>query len=132
MLKFTGKQMHQGDCQIFEIVQLPCNVEKVEKTFFAKSEKSGHLHGLFGDYEMYEVIDEDKSMRATAKFIKVGKGGATLNHTKYENFKAELWDKNVVLPVADHKPTILNEGIYVVGIQRRKKQFSKLFERVKD
>lgn len=126
MLKFNGKNAHQGDVQIFGVEQLPCNVKKIAKTFFAKSEKSGHAHALCGDYELYEIEG------AEGHFIKVGSDGATLNHTGYQNLTAEYWDKNKVLPIADHKPTKLNPGVYFVGIQNRKKHFSKVWEKVND
>lgn len=127
-LKFNNKNMHQGDCQIFGVEELPCNVKKVAKTFFAKSEKSGHAHALCGDYELYEV----EGQPSNGHFIKVGTDGATLNHTGYHNLTPEYWDKNAVLPIADHKPTTLGEGVYFVGIQKRKKHFSKVWEAVKD
>lgn len=127
MLKFTGNNAHQGDVQIFEVEQLPCNVTKIKKTFFAKSEKSGHAHALCGDYELYEIEGENDSY-----FIKVGTDGATLNHTGYHNLTPEYWDKNQVLPIADHKPTVLKRGVYFVGIQRKKKHFSKVFNKVLD
>ena len=100
---------HQGDVQLFEM-PIPEGAKKVEKTFFAKSEKSGHAHALCGDYEMFQV--EDKT------FIKVGADGATLNHTGYKNLTPEYWNKNQVLPVADHNPTIIPQGTYFVGIQQ--------------
>lgn len=126
MLKFNGKNAHQGDVQIFGVAELPCNVKKIAKTFFAKSEKSGHAHALCGDYELYEIDG------AEGHFIKVGSDGATLNHTGYHNLTIEYWDKNKILPIADHKPTQLEQGVYFVGIQNRKKHFSKVWEKVKD
>ena len=45
--------MHQGDVMMFEITGIPECWVKSEKTFFAKSEKSGHAHALCGDYELY-------------------------------------------------------------------------------
>lgn len=126
MLKFNNKNAHQGDVQIFGVESLPCNVKKIAKTFFAKSEKSGHAHALCGDYELFEIEG------AEGHFIKVGCDGATLNHTGYSSLTAEYWDKNQIMPIADHKPTLLKEGVYFVGIQKRKKPFSKVWEKVKD
>lgn len=128
MLKFTNNNAHQGDVQIFGVEQLPCNVKKIAKTFFAKSEKSGHAHALCGDYELYEI----EGAEGDGHFIKVGSDGATLNHTGYHNLTHEYWDKNQVMPIADHKPTSLKEGVYFVGIQKRKKHFSKVWEKVLD
>lgn len=116
---------HQGDCQMHSIDKLPENVKKVEKTFFAKSEKSGHCHALCGDYDMYEN-------ESGSRFIVVGDNGATLNHTAYRNLTKEYWDRNEVLPVADHRPTLLPAGIYHVGIQRRINPYKSVWERVRD
>lgn len=117
-------QAHQGDVQIFSIKSVPNTAKKIAKTFFAKSEKSGHAHALCGDYELFEM--------AEGHVIKVGSDGATLNHTGYQNLTAEYWDKNQIMPVADHKPTTIPAGTYFIGIQRRKKPFSKVWERVQD
>jgi hypothetical protein len=125
-LKFDNKfNAHQGDVQMHSIDKLPTDAKKVEKTFFAKSEKSGHAHALCGDYELYET-------EAGTRFIVVGKEGATLNHTAYKNLTTEYWDRNEVLPVADHKPTLLPAGIYHVGIQRRINPYKAIWERVRD
>lgn len=123
-MKFNGKMQHQGDVQIFEIDKVPSKAKKIAKTFFAKSEKSGHAHALCGDYELYEADN--------GHYIVVGSDGATLNHTGYANLTPEYWNKNQVMPIADHKPTLLQQGTYFVGIQRRKKPFSKVWEKSKD
>lgn len=124
-LKFTNQfQAHQGDVQIFSIESVPSNAKQIAKTFIAKSERSGHAHALCGDYKLYEVEG--------GHVIKVGTDGCTLNHTLYQNLTPQYWDKNKVMPIADHKPTILSEGTYFIGIQKRKKHFSKIWEKVKD
>jgi len=123
-MKFNGKNSHQGDCQIFGITEIPGNAKPMAKSFIAKSEKSGHAHALCGDYEMYEVD--------SGHVIKVGSDGATLNHTGVQNLTEEYWDKNQVMPIADHKPTILEQGIYFVGIQRKADPFAGAFKRVID
>jgi len=125
-IKYTGVNWHQGDVQGFEITGIPECWVKSEKTFFAKSEKSGHAHALCGDYELYTNKDSEGFI------VKVGTDGATLNHTGYKNLTPEYWNKNKVLEIADHKPTILEKGIYIVGIQKRKKHFSKVWEKVQD
>jgi hypothetical protein len=125
-LKFDNKfNAHQGDVQMHSIANLPTDAKKVEKTFFAKSEKSGHAHALCGDYDLYET-------EVGTRFIVVGKEGATLNHTAYKNLTTEYWDRNEVLPVADHKPTLLPAGIYHVGIQRRINPYKAVWEKVRD
>lgn len=125
-LKFTGINAHQGDVQLFSIAAVPSNAKKVAKTFFAKSEKSGHAHALCGDYDLYELPENEGHV------IVVGSDGCTLNHTGYQNLTPEYWDKNQVMPIADHKPTIISAGVYYVGIQKRKKHFSKVWEKVID
>lgn len=125
-LNFNSKfNAHQGDVQIHSIEKLPTGLTKLEKTFFAKSEKTGHAHALCGDYDLLE--DESGS-----RFIVVGENGATLNHTAYQNLTAEYWGINAVLPVADHKPTLIPAGIYHVGIQRRINPYKAIWEKVLD
>lgn len=124
---FTGKfAAHQGDVQIFSLNEVPKEAKKIEKTFIAKSEKSGHAHAMCGDYTLYE-LPEQKGF-----IIEVGHDGCTLNHTGYQNLTKEYWDKNKVMPIADHKPTMLSVGVYYIGIQKRKKHFSKVWEKVID
>jgi len=122
----TGRALHQGDRQWFEVKSLPSTAKPIKKTFIAKSEKTGHAHALCGDYEMFEQKGVD------GFFIKVGTDGATLNHTRYQNLTPEYWDNNHLTEIADHKPTIFKKGTYFVGIQKRKKHFSKVWERVTD
>lgn len=117
---------HQGDVQIFGVDNIPLNAKKIEKTFIAKSEKSGHCHAMCGDYNLYKLPNDNGFV------IEVGSDGCTLNHTKVENLTSEYWNKNKITEIADHKPTLLQKGIYFLGIQKRKKHFSKLWEKVKD
>lgn len=126
-MKVTNKfSAHQGDVQIFSIEEIPAEAKKIAKTFIAKSEKSGHAHALCGDYELLELPEQK------GHIIKVGSDGCTLNHTGYQNLTPEYWDVNKVMPIADHKPTQLKAGIYFIGIQKRKKHFSKVWEKVLD
>ena len=135
-LKFNGFAAHQGDVQIFGITEIPSNAKEVNKTFFAKSEKSGHAHALCGDYSLMNITIERELSGSTVTehgfIVEIGEGGATLNHTKYSNLTAEYWDENVALNIADHKPTTLSQGIYYIGIQKRKQHFQKAWEQVKD
>lgn len=94
------------------------------KKFFAKSEKTLHCHAMCGDYDLYEVED--------GFVIDVGDEGCILHHTQISNLNDEYWDKKQKTPIADHKPSTFNKGIYYVGIQKRKKHFSKTWERVID
>jgi len=124
-MKFTNQfNAHQGDVQIFSIEAIPNGSKVIQKTFFAKSEKSGHCHALCGDYSLHELEN--------GHAIAVGKAGATLNHTNISNLTDTYWDINKETPVADHQPTKLQEGFYYIGIQRRKKPFSKVWEKVVD
>lgn len=124
-MKFNGKfNAHQGDVELFSIDEIPGNAKKIEKSFFAKSEKSGHCHAMCGDYDLYEVED--------GFVIEVGDEGCIPNHTQISNLNDEYWDKKQKTPIADHKPSTFNKGIYYVGIQKRKKHFSKTWERVID
>ncbi len=124
-IKFNGKHnAHQGDVQVFSIDEIPGDAKEIGKTFIAKSEKSGHAHALCGDYSLYEVEG--------GHILKVGTDGCTLNHTSLVNLTPEYWDKNVALPIADHKPSFFEKGLYFIGIQRRKKHFSKVWEKVVD
>lgn len=126
-IKFNGVfNSQQGDVQVFSIDAIPSTAKKIEKTFIAKSEKSGHAHALCGDYELFELPD------GRGHIIKVGTDGCTLNHTGYENLTPEYWDKNKALPVADHNPSVFKQGVYYIGIQQRKKHFSKVWEKVID
>jgi len=118
---------HQGDVEIFSISALPDNIKELPKTFFAKSEKSGHCHALCGDYKLMETPDIPEAF-----LVEVGTDGATLNHTGLHNLTSEYWDKNQTTEVADHQPTKLDKGLYIIGIQKRKKHFSKQWEKVQD
>lgn len=125
-LIFTNKfNAHQGDVQIHSVQEVLEGFKEIEKTFFAKSEKSGHVHALCGDYTLYENKEGQK-------IIVVGTDGATLNHTGYSNLTPQYWDVNKALPVADHNPTILPLGIYHIGIQRRVNPFKAVWEKVRD
>jgi hypothetical protein len=115
---------HQGDVQIFSIDDIPSNAIKVEKTFFAASEQSGHVHALTGDYELLTIPE--------GHVIKVGKEGAILNHTQLKNLTKDYWDKNEVTEIADHKPTHLKEGSYYIGIQQKFDPFAKVWKKVVD
>ena len=124
IMEFTNFQAHQGDVQIFGVKKIPKGAKKLKKQFIAASEKSGHAHALCGDYEMYEVEE--------GFIIRVGTDGVTLNHTGMQNLTPEYWDKNQALPVADHNPTTLPEGTYLVGIQQRVDPFEGTWKAVKD
>ena len=128
-LRFVGKNSHQGDVQFYKVDPKSVDfssLKKVPKAFAAASEKSGHAHALCGDYEQYELPDGEGYV-----FV-VGTDGATLNHTGLQNLTPEYWDKNEVMPIADHNCFPVEPGVYIEGIQRKKKHFSAIWEKVKD
>ena len=117
--KFNG---HQGDIQFFSIDCIPANAKKIDKTFIAKSERSGHSHTLCGEYDMYEVEN--------GYVIEIKDNEAVLNHVAYNLLTEEIKRTPKALPKADHEPTFIKKGIYFFGIQKRKKHFSKIWESV--
>jgi hypothetical protein len=126
-IKFTGENSHHGDVQLFGIKELPNGVKKIDKKFIAASEKSGHVHVLCGDYEMYEKEGVD------GIFVVVGSDGCTLNHTGIQQLTTEIMSQNNITKIADHKPNFYKAGTTMfIGIQKRKKHFSKVWEKVKD
>jgi hypothetical protein len=126
-LQFTGENSHQGDVQLFGIAKLPDGVKKIEKRFIAASERSGHVHVLCGEYEMYEKEGVD------GVFVVVGKEGCTLNHSAIKSLTKEAMERNEAKEVADHKPNIYTEGdTFFIGIQQRKKHFSRVWAKVQD
>ncbi len=124
---FKGINSHHGDTQLFELNELPKGCVKIEKRFIAASEKSGHCHVMCGDYEMFTKEGVD------GFFIKVGTDGCTLNHSGIQTLTPEIMHKNQATKIADHKPNFYSPNtLLYVGIQKRKKHFSKIWEKVKD
>jgi len=119
---------HQGDVQFCQIEEIPNKAKKISKTFFAKSERSGHVHALCGDYELYQVEEEPDFF-----YVKVGKDGAVLNHTLFENTRLDgFFDAPKAFKVADHRPSFFQPGVYKISIQRRLNPFAGVWEKVKD
>lgn len=124
-MKTNGKfQGHQGDVQLFSIDYIPDNAKKVEKTFIAKSEKSGHSHTLCGEYDMYELDN--------GFIVDIKDDEAVLNHAAYDLLTEKVMKTPKALPKADHASLTLKKGVYFIGIQKRKKHFSKVWEKVRD
>jgi hypothetical protein len=124
---FNGTASHHGDVQLFELNILPDGVKKIENKFIAASERSGHCHVLCGEYEMFSKEGVD------GFFVKVGSDGCTLNHSKIQTLTPEIMSTNSITKVADHKPNFYKSGtILYIGIQKRKKHFSKVWEKVRD
>lgn len=127
-MKILKQLGHQGDCQFFIIDAIPTTAKKINKTFVAESERSGSMHALCGDYEMY--VDEDA---APGGFIIDAKTDCILNHSlQRELASIEALNEAKVLPKKDHRHSVLPAGKYVVGIQQRFDPLSAMKERVRD
>lgn len=113
---------HQGDTQWATIDSIPKNAKKVNKTFIARSEKTGSVHALSGNYDMYEVEDG---------FVMDCKEDCILNHT-FESLVNEKMDSSEILPKKDHRHSVIPKGIQYVGIQTRFDPMSAMKEKVKD
>lgn len=124
-VEFTGKSQHQGDCQFFEIKEIPSNAKKIEKQFVAASEKSGSFHALFGNYDMYEVEDGH---------IINAKEDCIINHSLKEVLEGTgvTLDEAKVLEKKDHRHSVLPKGIHFVGIQQRFYPLAGIKKRVMD
>ena len=124
-LEFTGKSLHQGDTQWFELKTLPSSIKKVEKQFVAASERSGSFHALFGNYDMYET---------EGGFIVDCKEECILNHSLKEVLQGSgvSLSEAKVLPKKDHRHSILPKGVHFVGIQQRFDPLSATKKRVMD
>ena len=122
-MKILKQVGHQGDTQWFSIDEIPENAKKVEKQFLAASEKTGHVHALSGNYDLYEVEDG---------FIVDVKEDSVLNHTLKTLLNEKSWNEPKTLPSQDHKPSVIKKGLYYVGIQRKFNPLEKHFEQVRD
>jgi len=121
-MKILSQTGHQGDTQWYKLENIPEDAKKVEKQFIAKSEKTGNVHALSGNYDMYEVADG---------FVIDAHEDCVLNHTAI----AELtnnWNTPKVLPKRDHNPSHIKKGVYFVGIQRMFNPLAKMMEKTKD
>lgn len=127
-MHYNGQMYHQGDVQIFGVDSLPANARPIAKRFFAKSEKSGHVHALCGNYELYEDPEVEGAF-----YVRVFGEGAVLNHTLEANtHEPTFFDSRVIAEIADHRPTFFKPGVYKVGIQRRFNPFENNWQRVID
>jgi hypothetical protein len=116
---------HVGDVQSIEIDSLPENVKKCEPKPVAYGEKSGHLHVITGDYEMFEDND--------FKYIKVGKCGAFNQHVHESVFKKSGFDSLELLQKADHNSAVYKPNtIHKIGIHKAYQPYKKIFEKVID
>jgi hypothetical protein len=112
----------QGDTQWYAIDSIPREATKLDKQFIAKSEQSGSVHALFGNYDMYEI---------DGGFVMDCKEDCVLNHTLVSLIDEKL-DVPKILPKKDHRHSIIGKGLYVVGIQNRFDPLLNLKQKVKD
>lgn len=109
-MKIGNQLGHQGDTQWYTVNDgVPSNAKKVQKQFIAASERTGNVHALSGNYDMYEVENGH---------IIECHDTCVLNHTANEALNGN-WDKAVELPVRDHRSSEIQKGVYFVGIQQR-------------
>ena len=120
ILQQTG---HQGDTQWYRISSLPEGAKKIEKTFAARSEQSGSVHALCGEYNMYE---------GDGVLIAEVTGPCVLNHTFESNLNERSLHEAKTLPKKDHRHSELKPGLYATGVQQRYDPFSKLWVNVVD
>lgn len=118
--------IHTGDVQAVESA-LPKSVTKIERKPVAYGEKSGHLHVITGDYEMFE---EEKTKDV---YVTVGPGGALSQHVHETIWKKAGFDTQELLEKADHKPArLLPNKTYRIGIHQAYNPYKKIQEKVID
>ena len=122
-MKILEQVGHQGDVQWFSIDKIPADLKKINKQFIAKSEKTGNVHALSGNYDMYEQGDG---------FVIDVHQDAILNHTRIAELNEESWNMPKTLPEQDHRSSKIKKGKYFVGVQRRYNPQQKFMEKVKD
>jgi len=123
-MKIINQIGHQGDTQWYSINEIPKNAKLVNKQFIASSEKTGNVHALSGDYDMYEYED--------GFVIDVKEKNVILNHTAITELNNKTWNEPQVLPERDHRHSVIKKGLYFVGIQRKFNPLSKMMEKIKD
>ena len=125
-MKQTKDFIHTGDVQAIESV-LPQNIKKIAKKPVAYGEKSGHLHVITGDYDMYEDV-ETKDV-----YVTIGAKGAWSQHVHETIWKKSNYDTLDVLTKADHSPSRLLPNLtYRIGIHQCYDPYKKIKERVID
>ena len=119
-------QHRQGDV-LCKIEKLPVGaklVKSLDSRIAARGEFSDHCHVITGDCDIYE---HDGRM-----YVKAGKKGVTLQHTKESMLPVNL-ENCSDLTVADHPKHILKANeVYDVTIQNEFNPYDKLFQKVAD
>lgn len=117
-------KFHQGDVIGFTIDKLPEGAKKTENKPVALGEVHGHAHVITGDVERYEI---------NSRVMFWVKTTAILQHVNIEVMKQKgAWGTTKELPMADHKPHVLQEGIYEFVIQNEYNPYKKIMEKVVD
>ena len=125
-MKILRQVGHQGDTQWFAIDQIPEDAQLTEKQFIAESERSGSMHALFGNYDMYTVEGKDG-------YIIDVKEECILTHSlQSELDKVADMDEAKVLPKKDHRHATIAPGKYFVGVQNRFDPMAGFREKVQD
>lgn len=122
-MKILKQIGHQGDVQFFTCEVNFKKLKKINKQFLAKSEKSGSMHALFGDYDMYEV---------EGGFVIDAKEELVLNHSLQRDLEGITFDTKTITPKKDHRHSIIPKGIYFTSIQERIDPLSGLRQKVVD
>ena len=117
--------IHTGDVQAVETM-LPKKAKLISKKPVAYGEKSGHLHVITGDYEMFE--DEKQEV-----YVKIGNKGAWSQHVHETIWKNANYDTLETLQKADHNPArLLPNKVYKIGIHKAYEPYKKIMEKVID
>lgn len=122
----SGDFIHTGDVQAVES-KLPATCNPIDKKPVAYGEKSGHVHVISGDYEMFE--------EPTTKdiYVKVGKKGAFSQHVHESIWKKANFDSVELLQKADHNAArLLPNKTYRIGIHQAYDPYSKIKNKVLD
>ena len=122
-MKVLEQVGHQGDTMWFTINEIPKEAKRVEKMFIAQSEQSGSVHALCGKYDLYSLEDG---------FCVDVLDDCRINHTFKQNINENSLNKNIELPMKDHRSSVLPKGKYFVGIQQRYDPLKKLWKKVTD
>lgn len=124
-MKKTTQSGHGGDVQFKAILSLPANAKPIKNVPLAYGEKSGHIHVITGDVELFEVEG--------SYFAKIGEKGACLQHVHESNFKNEDYISTKEIQKADHNSIVIEPNqIIEFGIHKKYDPFQKVWEKVID
>jgi hypothetical protein len=116
--------VHGGDVQAISS-SIPKNAKPMAHKPIALGEKSGHMHIVTGDVQLF--IDDQGIMYAS-----VGNNGATLQHVNESVFDGQ-YNSNKIYQKADHKQVPLKPNTdYKFGIHKRYNPLARHWEASKD